>query len=66
MRALFYFRESESPIGAEQVPDQNLPYIGDTVVLQDGSYRVSDVRLRPRDDVTDIAEIEITTNPVTV
>ena len=64
MRAVYYFRESDRPVEAKSYPDRNLPYTGDTVILQDGSYRVADVRLRPTDDYTQIAEIEITADSV--
>lgn len=64
MKAMFYFRSSGKCTGTTRLQDENLPYVGDTVVLRDGSYRVTDVLLEPIDEESEIAEIEITSTPV--
>jgi hypothetical protein len=43
MRALHYLAERTTPVYTETVPPSSLPYVGDTVVLRDGAYRITDV-----------------------
>jgi hypothetical protein len=59
MRAKFYLYGRDSPMASDYFEDGNLPEVGETTVLRDGVYRITDVVV---DDNQATAEINLTTN----
>lgn len=60
MKVIFYLENKEKPVKTAETPDNSLPYTGETVVLRDGVYRISDVNVDAQDESTNVAKIDIT------